>query len=80
MKRFSLPVLLVALLTAAAQVALAADRKVPEGKFILTPDLLKTTRLHFGPKLSGEFKVVDVKDQPYQQPETTWEARGGYRR
>ena len=59
--------LLVSLLAAVAQVALAADKKVPEGKSILTPDLLKTTRLHVGPKPSGEFKVVEVKDQPFQQ-------------
>ena len=67
MKRHPLPVLFVTLLTAAAQFALAADKKVPEGKSILTPDVLKTTRLHTGPKPSGEFKVVDVKDQPFKQ-------------
>lgn len=67
MKRFPLPVLLVALLTAAAHLVLAADKKVPDGKSILTPDVLKTTRLHVGPKPSGEFKVVEVKDQPFQQ-------------
>jgi hypothetical protein len=67
MKHFRLPVLLVALLTAVAHVAPAADKKVPDGKSILTPDLLKTTRLHVGAKPSGEFKVVEVKDQPFQQ-------------
>ena len=64
MKLIRLSVLLVALL--AAQVALTADKKLPEGKSILTPDLLKSTRLHVGPKPSGEFKVIDVKDQPFQ--------------
>lgn len=81
MKRYSLPVLFVALLTAAAHVVPAADKKIPEGKSILTPDVLKTTRLHVGPKPSGEFKVVDVKDQPFKQainarvkerPENPW--------
>ena len=67
MKRFPLTALLVSLLAAAAHVALAADKKSPEGKSILTPDVLKTTRLHVGPKPSGEFKVVEVKDQPFQQ-------------
>lgn len=65
--RRHLPALLVALLTAADQVALTADKKLPEGKSILTPDVLKTTRLHVGSKPSGEFKVVEVKDQPFQQ-------------
>ena len=58
MKHSRLAGLLVALLTAAAHVALAADKKVPEGKSILTPEVLKTTRLHAGPKPSGEFKVA----------------------
>lgn len=66
--RRHLPALLVALLTAADQVALTADKKLPKGKSILTPDVLKTTRLHVGSKPSGEFKVVEVKDQPFQQP------------
>ena len=59
----------------------AADKSLPEGKSILTPDLLKSTRLHAGPKPSGEFKVIDVKDQPFKQaiqarvkekPENPW--------
>ena len=56
MNHLRLSALLVALLTVAAHVVLAADKKVPEGKSILTPDPLKTTRLHVGPKPSGEFK------------------------
>ena len=59
--------LLVPLLIAVAHVAPAADTKAPEGKSILTPEVLKTTCLHVGPKLSGQFKVVEMKDQPFQQ-------------
>ena len=59
----------------------AAEKALPAGKSILTPDLLKTTRLQVGPKPSGEFKIVEVKDQPFQQaiharvkekPENPW--------
>ena len=59
--------LLVPLLIAVAHVAPAADNKAPEGKSILTPEVLKTTCLHVGPKLSGQFKLVEMKDQPFQQ-------------
>ncbi|MFA6542945.1 MAG: hypothetical protein WCS99_00870 [Limisphaerales bacterium] len=67
MNPIRLSALIVALAATVAQISLAADKKTPEGKSILTPDLLKTTQLNAGPKPSGEFKIVDVKDQPFKQ-------------
>lgn len=59
----------------------ANEKTLPAGKSILTADLIKSTRLHVGSKPSGEIKIVEVKDQPFQQaiharvkekPENPW--------
>jgi len=47
--------------------AVAADKKLPDGKSLLPADTLKAARRHAGPKPSGEFKTVDVGGQAFKQ-------------
>ena len=61
---------LVALVATAllSAVAADADKKLPEGKSVLTPGGLKSARLNGGENgRFGEFEIVEVKDQPFTQ-------------
>ena len=61
---------LVALVCAAlvSSVAADADKKLPEGKSVLTTGGIKSARLNGGENgRFGTFEIVEVKDQPFTQ-------------
>lgn len=44
----------------------ADDKKLPEGKSVLTPGI-EGHRLHGGPNAEGELKIVDAEGQPFKK-------------